>query len=158
MRTLLAAFLVLRTTAANIVIAAPEPPLVEKYLLDGNLADGEKVLSGAVKAKPDDAQARFGLGVIQLVPNTKQHSVMPNGAVTIEMIKGWLEFLEEASSILKGEKLIPFWRPVPESGINIKRVFTEPRTFDLVLWVQGTAAAPYLEKGPCTSAETWTRF
>jgi hypothetical protein len=92
------------------------------------------------------------------VPNTKQHSVMPNGAVSLEMIKGWLEFLDEANAILKGEKLIPFWRLGAESGINLKRVFTEPRTFDLVLWAQGTAAVPYLEKGVCTSAETWSRF
>ena len=47
------------------------------------------------------------------VPNTKQHSVMPNGTVTIEMVKGWLEFLDEAKAILKGEKLIPFWRTRP---------------------------------------------
>ena len=92
------------------------------------------------------------------VPNTKQHSVMPNGTVTKEMVKGWLEFLDEAKAILKGEKLIPFWRTGPESGVNLKRVFTEPRTFDLVLWVQGTAAVPYLENGVCTSAETWNRF
>jgi hypothetical protein len=92
------------------------------------------------------------------VPNTKQHSVMPNGAVSLEMIKGWLEFLDEAKAILKGEKLIPFWRKGPESGVNLKRVFTEPRTFDLVLWVQGTAAIPYLENGVCSSAETWARF
>ena len=92
------------------------------------------------------------------VPNTKQHSVMPNGAVTLEMVKAWFEFLAEAKAILKGEKLIPFWRRGPESGINLKRVLTEPRTFDLVLWVQGTAAVPYLENGVCTSAETWSRF
>ena len=92
------------------------------------------------------------------VPNTKQHSVMPNGAVTNEMVKGWLEFLDEAKAILKGEKLIPFWRAGTESGINLKRVFTEPRTLDLVLWVQGTAAVPYLENGVCTGAATWERF
>jgi hypothetical protein len=27
-----------------------------------------------------------------------------------------------------------------------------------VLWVQGTAAAPYLETGSKTSPETWTRL
>jgi hypothetical protein len=92
------------------------------------------------------------------VPSTKQHSVMPNGTVTPEMVKGWLEFLDEAKAILKGEKLIPFWRSGPETGVNLNRVFTDPRTFDLVLWVQGTAATPYLQDGPCTSAETWNRF
>ena len=47
------------------------------------------------------------------VPNTKQHSVIPNGNVTHGMVKGWLEFLDEAKAILKGEKLIPFWRIRP---------------------------------------------
>ncbi len=92
------------------------------------------------------------------VPNTKQHSVIPNGNVTHGMVKGWLEFLDEAKAILKGEKLIPFWRVGAESGVNLNRVFTDPRTFDLVLWVQGTAAAPYLQNGVCTSAETWNRL
>ena len=92
------------------------------------------------------------------VPNPKQHSVVPNGTVSEEMVKGWSDFLGEAQAILKGEKLIPFWRPAPEQGLNLRRVFTEPRTFDLVLWVQGTAAAPYLEKGPCTTPDTWNRF
>src|SRR5947208_7893227 len=32
-------------------------------------------------------------------------------------------------------------------GSNVRRVFIEPRTFDLVLWVQGSAAAPNLEAG-----------
>jgi hypothetical protein len=92
------------------------------------------------------------------IPNTKQHSVMPGGAVTVEMVKGWMEFLEEARALLKGEKLIPAWRPGMEGGINLRRAFTEPRPFDLVLWVQGTAAAPYLEKGTLTKPETWRRF
>jgi hypothetical protein len=92
------------------------------------------------------------------VPNTKQHSVMPAGDVNNDMVKGWFEFLDEAKAILKGEKLIPFWRSGPESGVNLRRVFTEPRPFDLVLWVQGSGAMPYLQNGVCTSAETWTRF
>jgi hypothetical protein len=92
------------------------------------------------------------------VPNTKQHTVMPGGAVTMEMVKSWLEFLDEAKAILKGEKLIPFWRKGDDRGINLRRVFTEPTTFDLVLWVQGTAASPYLEKGTITNPETWRRF
>jgi hypothetical protein len=92
------------------------------------------------------------------VPNTKQHTVMPGGAVTTEMVKGWLEFLDEAKAILKGQKLIPFWRNADGRGVNLRRVFTEPTTFDLVLWVQGTAAAPYLEQGAITRPETWRRF
>ncbi len=92
------------------------------------------------------------------IPNPNQHTVMPGGAVTNAMVKGWMEFLDEAQAIFKGEKLIPFWRRRDDRGVNLRRVFTEPRMFDLVLWVQGTAAAPYLEKGPKTMPETWRRL
>jgi hypothetical protein len=92
------------------------------------------------------------------VPNPRQHSMMPGGAVTEEMVNGWTAFLDEAQSILQGKKLIPFWRKAEERGLNLRRVFTEPRTFDLVLWAQGTAASPYLENGEKTTAETWNRF
>jgi hypothetical protein len=44
------------------------------------------------------------------------------------------------------------------TGVNLRRVFTEPHGFDLVLWVQGTAAAPYLEKGTVTDPEFWLRL
>jgi len=92
------------------------------------------------------------------IPNSKQHSVLPNGAVTDEMVKGWMEFLDEAQALLKGAKLAPFWRQHDDRGVNLRRVFLEPRTFDLILWIQGTAAAPFLENGPCTKFATWQRF
>ncbi len=95
------------------------------------------------------------------VPNPKQDTVMPNGRMTEEMVKGWMEFLDEAEAILKGETRVPFWRGGGDGeprGVNLRRVFLEPRRFDLVLWVQGTAAMPYLEKGRTTSPETWRRF
>ena len=71
---------------------------------------------------------------------------------------------------MKGKKLVPFWRgapggggfetpPInPEVGINLRKVFTEPRRFDLVLWIHGSAAAPYLEKGEMTDFEVWERL
>ena len=57
-----------------------------------------------------------------------------------------------------GEEARPLLAHGEERGVNLRRVFTEPRTFDLVLWVQGTAATPYLEKGPLTKPETWRRL
>jgi hypothetical protein len=84
------------------------------------------------------------------IPNPKQTGVM-GVKVTQEMVDSWLEALDEAELILKGKKLIPFWRGKEgERGVNLRRVFTEPRTFDPIEWVQGTAATPYLEKGPLT--------
>jgi hypothetical protein len=84
------------------------------------------------------------------IPNPKQTGVL-GVKVTQEMIDVWLETLDEAALILKGKKLIPLWRGKnPERGVNLRRIFTEPRTFDAFDWLQGTAATPYLEKGPFT--------
>ncbi len=92
------------------------------------------------------------------IPNPEQDTVI-GVKVSDEMVKTWLEFLDEAEQLLAGKKLVPFWRdPHPQRGINLRRMFEEPRTFDLVLWVQGTAAAPYLETGPMTAPETWREF
>ena len=74
------------------------------------------------------------------------------------MVEGWYDALHEAELILQGKKLIPYWRPGDNRDLNLKRVFFEPREFDLVLWVQGSAAVPYLEDGPSTSAETWRQL
>jgi hypothetical protein len=92
------------------------------------------------------------------IPNTQQTGVVPGVQITPQMIAGWKEFLTEAELILQGKKLIPFWRAADKRGINLRKVFTEPRPFDLVLWVQGTAAAPYLEEGPLSTPEVWQRF
>lgn len=92
------------------------------------------------------------------LPNPKQKGVIPNAVVTQPMIDSWLSFLNEADYLLTGKKLVPFWRTGEVRGINLNKVFTQPREFDLVLWVQGTAAAPYLEVGEKTDAGVWERL
>ena len=92
------------------------------------------------------------------IPNPKQDTVMPGGKVTDEMVKGWLDFLDEADTILAGKKLVPFWRDADKKGVNLRRVFTEPRELDPIFWAQGTAAAPYLEAGAVTQPEVWNRL
>jgi len=91
------------------------------------------------------------------IPNPRQTGVL-SVPVRQEMVDGWLEFLEETEALLAGKRLIPFWRGDPSRGVNLRRVFTEPRPFDLVLWIQGSAATPYLEKGPLTKPEVWARL
>ena len=65
-------------------------------------------------------------------------------------------FLSEFEAVLQGKKLIPHWRLA--KGINFKRALTESRSFDPILWAQGSAALPYLEDGPVTDAQTWNRI
>jgi hypothetical protein len=93
------------------------------------------------------------------IPNPKQTGVVPGVKITEEMVKGWtITFLDEADELLAGRKLVPFWRDAGGQGVNLRRVFREPREFDVVLWVQGTAAVPYLEAGELTTADVWQRL
>ena len=53
----------------------------------------------------------------------------------------WLLFLDEADAILLGHKVLRFWRGDGTRGIDVTKVFLEPREFDLLYWIQGSAAA-----------------
>jgi hypothetical protein len=131
-------------------------PVVEPQRLSSALSHLESMIALSreswkfILAETDDDH--------EWVPSPKQHTVIPGLTVTDEMVSGWKEFLDEAELLLQGKKLIPFWREREPRGVNLRRVFKEPKTLDLVLWVQGTAAVPYLETGPQTSTETWRRF
>jgi hypothetical protein len=70
-------------------------------------------------------------------------------------VSSWQEMLREADRILAGERLVPFWRRGTGQGLNVARVFTEPRRFSLMSWIQGPAAVPYLEEGTLTEPDTW---
>jgi hypothetical protein len=105
----------------------------------------------AILAETDDDR--------EWIPNPKQATVMPGGHVSDEMVKGWFAVLDEFEAVLAGKKLTPFWRGTnPRLGVNVRRVFTEPRTLDLVMWVRGSAAAPYLQEGDVSTPATWQRL
>lgn len=92
------------------------------------------------------------------LPNPNQKGVIPGVTVTPQMVTAWASIMDESEKLLKGKKLIPFWRAADERGINLRKVFLEPKTFDLVLWVQGSAAAPYLEFGEKTTGKSWREW
>ncbi|CAN5644986.1 hypothetical protein BH10CYA1_BH10CYA1_14260 [soil metagenome] len=92
------------------------------------------------------------------LPNPNQTGVIPNVKVTQGMVDAWGEIMTEIGKLLAGNLLIPFWRGDAHVGINVRKVFLEPRTLDLVYWVQGAAAAPYLQKGTCTDPKLWSRL
>ncbi len=91
------------------------------------------------------------------LPNPRQTGVIPNARVTEQMVLAWSGIMTESEKILSGELLIPFWRGSDSDhrGINLRKVFLQPQRFDLVLWVQGSAAAPYLEEGKLSRGQTW---
>lgn len=105
----------------------------------------------AIRAETDDDR--------EWIPNSSQHTVVPKGRVSPEMIEAWFTFLGEFESILAGKKLLPFWRGNdPTLGLNLRKVFTEPKPLDLVRWVQGPGVDPFLEHGEMTSKEVWGRI
>jgi hypothetical protein len=90
------------------------------------------------------------------IPNARQTSPFATLQVDAERIAAWYQVLDEAEAVLDGEKHVPHWRF--QQGVNLRRVFEEPQPFDLVLWLTGPAALPYLEDGPVTTPEDWARM
>jgi hypothetical protein len=90
------------------------------------------------------------------LPNPRQTSPFVSVIVDAERIAAWRDVLDEADLILDGKKLVPHWRF--RQGFDLRRVFEEPRPFDVVLWITGPAALPYLEDGPTTTSADWDRM
>ncbi|MDM7256075.1 MAG: hypothetical protein P3W90_005250, partial [Paracoccus sp. (in: a-proteobacteria)] len=89
------------------------------------------------------------------IPNARQESAL---GVTLPPETGpvWLEVLADAEAALNGTKLIPYWRSA--GGVNLGRMFTEARPVDLLDWISGAGAAPYLESGEMVTVESSDRF
>jgi hypothetical protein len=127
-------------------------PIKEKSRMKTALVHLEKVVALGkeswrfILAETDDDH--------EWIPNPKQKGAL-NIRVTQQMVDRWLDFLDESEALLAGKRLVPFWRGAEKRGVNLRRVFTEPRAFDVVLWVQGTAATPYLEEGELTKPAVW---
>lgn len=136
------------------------------HMIQLPVSDAEKLKSSHAHLLEVVAQSRLSWAAIKAetdddrewIPNSNQkNAALPGVMISPEMIDEWHAVLDESEAILQGKKLIPYWRPGDNRDLNLKRVFFEPQTFDLVLWVQGSAAVPYLEDGPSTSPAMWNR-
>jgi hypothetical protein len=88
------------------------------------------------------------------VPGPHQTVLFETVRITDETVAGWQMFLDEFEALLEGRRLIPHWRVAHGRGINLRRMFEEPGTFDPWLIAQGSAILPYLEDGETVSPET----
>jgi hypothetical protein len=86
------------------------------------------------------------------IPNPTQAAVTGT-RISAEQIAAWYLVLGRFEELLDGKVLLPHWRM--EKAINLRRVFDEPRPFDIVLWITGPAALPYLEDGPVLTSGEW---
>lgn len=97
------------------------------------------------------------------LPNAEQTTAFGVGNLDRAAL-AWRDVLAEIDAILDGDVLIPYWRVSPERvagapvGLNLRRLFEEPGDMDIVLWIQGAAAAPYLEQGPLADMSAWGQF
>jgi hypothetical protein len=113
------------------------------------VVDRNRAFWRLVAAETDDAA--------EWIPNDAQQSAMglrfPKGTGA-----AWQEVLTDADRMLKGELLLPYWRLSAGAGLNLRKMFLDPRPVDVVDWIQGVAAVPYAERGPRISTAAWWRF
>lgn len=97
------------------------------------------------------------------LPNPQQSSAF-GVVVDEEMAAGWQAVLAEIEAVLDGEALVPYWRLENATdaetgvGINIAKFLQEPGDMDVILWLHGAGATPYLERGTLARLEAWDRF
>ncbi|MFI4854067.1 MAG: hypothetical protein ACIAQF_03680 [Phycisphaerales bacterium JB065] len=92
------------------------------------------------------------------IPNPNQTAAFHEVEVSLGMRDAWLALIDEADAVLNGKKLLRFWRGDGSKGIDLVAVFTEPRDFNLLYWIQGSAATPYLREGEFTAPGTWAQI
>jgi hypothetical protein len=95
------------------------------------------------------------------LPNSAQSSAF-GIEVDADTANAWQDVLGEINEILSGDKLVPYWRMSGDEnspvGLNIAKFMQEPGDMDLVLWIQGTGAAPFLERGRIADMAAWEQF
>lgn len=142
------------------------------HLIDLPVADAERAATALARLRTTVAMSQASWRAIlaetddgrEWLPNPSQSGVVPAGpdgaplAVEEEMVASWLELMDEVDAILAGERLVPYWRVADGRGVNVRRVFLEPRPLDLILWIQGAAVQPYLEEGTLTRGDDWARI
>jgi hypothetical protein len=88
-------------------------------------------------------------------PHQKSSAI---GALQVSQaqVDGWLAVMDVFEAALDGRQLLGHWRF--QKGVDLRAIFHEPQTFDLVLWLTGHAAVPYLKDGPTLDLGTSNRL
>ncbi len=112
--------------------------------------DHSRAMWVSARAETDDDR--------EWLPAPHQSPALRGVEITEARVTLWLDLLDEAEALLEGGKLLRFWRGDGTMGIDVRKVFDEPRDFHLLYWVQGSAAKPYLVPigdRPVTRDELW---
>jgi hypothetical protein len=87
------------------------------------------------------------------LPGPQQKGINPLTGLEVgeAEIQAWHEALRMAEDLLEGRSLLPHFR-ITGKGIDMKRFFEEPQTFDLVPMITGPGVVPYLAEGKVLTA------
>ncbi|MDO5706815.1 MAG: hypothetical protein Q4G49_17315, partial [Paracoccus sp. (in: a-proteobacteria)] len=159
-------------TRARFAELTPNGPQALAGAVEDWWLDALAVVINTMKQQPDPARAsaahadflamiaenrRFWALVEGETDNTREwipnaHQTSATGiALPPETGAAWQNVLTEVENVLNGQTLIPYWRGA--AGVNVRQLFLDPRPVDLIGWIQGAGALPYLEQGPMAGAE-----
>ncbi|ROU01158.1 hypothetical protein [Histidinibacterium lentulum] len=145
----------------------------------GTFIDLAAIVLGAIEQRPHPAHSRAALDHLQQmtadnrvfwarvsaetdndrewIPNDRQTSVLglefPAGTA-----QSWQAVLKEIELVLRGERLLPYWRLGDGAGLNLRAILEDPPEIDIIALIQGSALLPYVETGPLMSGEAFRRF
>lgn len=101
--------------------------------------------------------AREGDNDREWIPNKRQESVtgLPFPPDTGAL---WLAVLGDAEAVLRGDRLIPFWRLGPGAGFDLGAFLEDPPVVDIAGLIQGATLLPYLRQGPLADGRNLWMF
>lgn len=103
-----------------------------------------------IGAETDNAAGGPPAAFPEWIPAPGQIQLAGAMPVTTEVLAGWNRFLDAFDRVLDGTLLMPHWRF--RRGLNVRRMFEEPRPLSPILLIQGQGALPYLEEGKLADA------
>jgi hypothetical protein len=89
----------------------------------------------------------------ELIPSPSQTPLVPDGAVTQEMVDAWMATLDTAQKVLDGDLLLPHWRF--KQGFDLHAYFTTATHTDFIMLLTGYDAIPFIKDGPIASADSF---
>lgn len=145
----------------------------------GDMADLVAAAIGVIEGRPDPARSRAArdhlLAAIaqnrrfwrlvaretdndrEWIPNKAQTSVLPL-PFPPETGQLWLAVLDDAEAVLRGDRLVPFWRVGPGAGLDLALLLENPPEIDLAGLVQGAVLLPYLREGTVADGRNLALF
>ena len=100
----------------------------------------------AILAETDDNR--------EWIPSPRQTSMIPEAVVTDEIVAAWHDTLDTVDQVLAGQLLLPHWRF--KQGLDLKAYFETATRTDLVMFLTGYGAIPFLRDGPIADPDSFS--